>query len=403
LGEQTFEEMIGLDQRLEAVDRMCTQARAGGTVHDLLVSGLASSSGLHPSSVGRLVWLWLERCQRGDLARIVEVGRAGAIGTVGVVAPGNLCVATWQPMIEALLCGNQLVVRPGSGDPLAAANLKRALALVDGDVAACIEVATFARHDRQAWRDLLSRCDTLAAYGSDEAVAAVQALAEQPHNTVMVRRHGHKVSLAWLPADLVEQEDAMARWAEAFAHDVLVADGRGCMSLRALLTDVSPGGERGRDLMRHLAQGMATVAAHYHSGSIVPSDLASRRLFWEEAAFGAANTPSQVVVCRDVRADWGLVMRSTNSPLDLSTLGPGSRYLAICSLAGPVDLQHILAPLRGHLSTLARPQRCAMAIEEQALAAGFTRLCTPGRMQAPAIDEGLDGHRLGALFVRSSA
>ena len=400
-GAHPLEEMIKLDQRLEAVDQMCAQARTGGLSRGVLEADLASSSGLHPSSLDRLVSLWLERSQRADLARIVEVGRAGAVGTVGVVAPGNLCVATWQAMIEALLCGNQLIVRPGSGDPLAANNLKRALSLVDGDVAACIEVTSFPRGDSRAWRDLLSRCDALVAYGSDEAVAAIEALAAESRVSMKVRRHGHRVSLAWLPGDLVDDARAMAGWAQGLAHDVLVADGRGCMSLRALLTDVSPTSARGRRLMRHLAQGMAVMAARYRSGSISPPHRASRRLFWEEATFGAANTPSQVAVCRDVDMDWGIVMRSATSPIELSMLGPGARYLAVCSLADPVDLRHALAPLQGHLSTLARPQRCAEDIDEQALAAGFARLCTPGRMQAPAIDQGFDGYRLGSFFVRS--
>ena len=393
--------MCGLNQRLEAVDRMCTLARDSGPVRDALLVNLCSSSGLHSDSANRLFSLWLERCQRVDLARITEVGRIGAVGTVGVVAPGNLCVATWQAVTEALLCGNRVIVRPGSGDPLSAGNLKRALAMVDGEVAACIEVLSFERDDRHGWQTLASRCDAIAVYGSDEAVEAIQGLVVQAETSTPVRCHGHKVSLAWLPAELIDQREAMARWARGFAHDVLVADGRGCMSLRALLTDVELDSRRGRELIRHLREGMASMATRYRGGSISSADLASRRLFWEEAAFTAANAPSEVSLCRDEALDWAVVMRSVRSPLDLSMLGPGSRLLTVCAVAGPVDLAGVLAPLRGHLSTLARPVDCSGDIDQQAHIAGFTRLCVPGRMQAPAIDRGFDGHPLGAFFVRS--
>jgi hypothetical protein len=94
-------------------------------------------------------------------------------------------------------------------------------------------------------------------------------------------------------------------------------------------------------------------------------------------------------------------MRSVGAPIDLATLGPGGRLLTVCALASPVDLRRVLAPLQEHLSTLSRPRCCGEELDEQATLSGFTRLCRPGRMQAPAIDRGFDGHRLGAFFVRA--
>ena len=386
------------NHEVQAFLTLAERLAADPELRSLLEAGICDTSGLHPTSLTRLVDLWLGGLTANALGHVAESEGGGApLGTVAIIAPGNLCVATWQAMVEALVCGNRLLIRPGSGDPRAAENLRAVLARVSGDVAERIEILPFERDDLAAWRAMLARADGLMVYGGDGAVDQVAALAEEAGFKGPMRRHGHGVSLAILPAAILADEAQLRQLAPDLAHDALLADGRGCLSLRALLVEGALPAERWSEIADVLADAMTAVAQQLPQGHIATDLLASRRLLIEEAEFVAATAPGQALLRHDPAAGWAIVGWPQRRQLAPAALGPGARCLVMLPLAHRNELGAALAPMERWLSTLAVPRR-SIGVGHVALSAGFDRVCAAGQMQAPKADRPTNGYRPGQLL-----
>ncbi len=330
-----------------------------------LTKGLARTSGIEQASVARLAELWIDSLRGDAIARWQAAMSAGVlepVTPVGIVAPGNLFVATWTAMLEPWLCGCEVRVRVGSGDPLAAGLLAEAL-----DPEGLL-VRRFARDDRGAWAGFLGDLQAVAVYGGDEAVAAVRAIAADAGFAGAIRDHGHKVTIATLSADELMADAAR------IAHDALLADGRGCMSLRAVLVQ----GEFDPDV--GLADGgpwwrvFGEVAAGLPAGRVAPDLLAAIHLEAQRARMlGALGHDVRVVEVADAIV---IIDRRPRARIDPVDIGPGARLLKIMPAA----------PLSAELrACLARD-----GVEVRDL----------GRLQAPPVWRDPDGHPVGAVFLR---
>ncbi len=399
---RTLKPMLKPAPIVETVLALADRLRTDADLLSALESQVASSSGLHPCSLRRLVELWLDGLNRQALGRLASVAAASRpAGRVAIVAPGNLCVATWQAMVEALVCGNRVLVRPGRGDPHAAGNLQRVLALVEedrseSDLAERIEVLAFSRDDETGWRDLLARSDALMIYGGDAAVDAVVTQAATAGFVGPTRRHGHGVSLGLLPASVATSDDRLKMLAPAIAHDTLLADGRGCLSLRALLIEGDLDAERWQRIGDILAEAFTQAAARWPAGKIAIDMLAARRIRVEEAGFLAAN--GHGLFRQDPAGGWALISDPAAAPdrsLTLSDLGPGARCLVLLPLSERRQLQPMLRSLAPWLSGLARPESQGPALDALATEAGFDRSCSFGDLHRPEADQPTDGVRAG--------
>jgi len=392
---------------VDSLLQMTSRLRRDRGALSRLEAGIAQSSGLHPTSLRRLVELWLGGASPRSLGRMVALaeGRRPA-GRVGIVAPGNLCVATWQAMIEALVTGNTVRIRAGSGDRLAPGNLVRLLAETDEELAAQVELVQFERGDETGWRTFFDGLDALLIYGGDPAVESVARRAAEAGYAGPIRRHGHGVSLGLLPARLVEQPEQLMRLARGLAHDALLADGRGCLSLRALLVEGGLEGERGTRLGKLLAAAFADSAERLPPRQIAMDLLARPPRQVEEVGFLAATGDDGGWVHHEARAGWAIVARPSagmHAPLSLVDLGPGARCLVLLPLVDRQQLPAAMAPLRTWLSGLARPLAAATSIDPLAHQAGFDRTCPFGRLHAPDADVPTDGVSAGTGLLLPAA
>ena len=83
------------DDRARTVIELAVRGRSAGPIRAALLGGLADASGLHPTSVERLAQLWLASIDPAAVARWrARMGSGPAVSTAGIVAPGNLFVAT---------------------------------------------------------------------------------------------------------------------------------------------------------------------------------------------------------------------------------------------------------------------------------------------------------------------
>lgn len=396
---------IGQVRELEAISELTS--RAADPLDPLraeLIAGIAASAGLHPASLDRLVAMWSAGWQRPDLERAYRRGlgaHPGAfrpIGTVAIVAPGNLCVATWQAIVEALLAGNHVSVRPGSGDPLAAANFKAALQRIDPGLANRLSIQQFERGDVTAWLRWLVAADAVVVYGGDAAIAAILQLASEAGYTGRLRLHGHYQSIGLLTSELLGDPDALRMAIAGWAVDALLADGRGCMSLRALWWVGVLDAAKRAALRVAFAEAFARAAQLFPAGQLAPAWQATARLEAEAHAFVAAQRDDRWLEQGD---GWTILGSHGPIPAGARALGPGARTLAVYEAQDARDLQKQLMPWRGKLSTASVSLD---ADHDGVLGAldrlGVHRTCQPGAMQAPRADRAPDGHMPFAGLVR---
>lgn len=373
-----------------------------------LLEGIAETSGLHPSSVDRLTDLWAEAWMPPGPDQLLKRGLGHLppetwrpVEQVAVVAPGNLCVATWQAALEPLLAGCRVRVRSSTGDPRAAVNLLTSLAMIEPELATRIQTIAFDHQDAGAWRAFLTDVDALAIYGGDEAVGAVLQQAGSAGYRGRVRCHGHMQSLAVLQASDLDRPGL----AQALAHDALLADGRGCMSLRLVLLVGALTRQQERAFHAALAEAMAITARALPAGRIAPQWLAQQALEGDAWSFAAALNPTSIDLARGV--DWWLACAwrgpdaGPTSLAERADLGPGGRGLVVRAVADWPSLTGVLAPWRGHLSSAALHAPTQREAAQQALdALGVHRVCAPGQLQAPPADRAPDGHEPLIDFVR---
>ena len=328
-------------------------------IHEL-TAGLADTCGIEQASVRRLTELWLDSLAAGAIdrwQRRMGVGEREPVAGAAIVAPGNLFVATWTAMLEPWLCGADVRIRPGSGDPNGPSNL---IAALGGDG---LTTHIIARGDGNGWRAFLRDAQALAVYGGDEAVAAVRAIATDVGYVGEFRGHGHKLSIATLKGDEINV------LASDWAHDALLADGRGCMSLRGVRV-TGPFGlnEAGRKTF-------ARVAERLPAGVLPTAALAARRLLVEQARLDAAlGAPVQVHEFGDAAV---IEDRRPLPELEMHHVGPGARLVVIRPWA-PLSPQ-----LHAHLAIDAKAQQV-------------------GKMQAPAPWRDPDGYPVGEAFMRDA-
>ena len=394
-------------RELESIARLTARVMdPEDPVRATLLHGVAATSGLAPTSLERLVAMWAGAWQRVDLERALRRGlgpHPGAfrpVGRVAIVAPGNLCVASWQAMLEALLVGNHVSVRPGSGDPLSPGNLQKALELVDVELAARISLVRHDRHDEAAWRAWLHQADALTVFGGKSAVSGMLRIAGASGFAGRIRLHGHYTSFGVLDVALIEDDVSLRALVQAWAVDTLLADGRGCMSLRALwlVGQVEPAMRL--QVREALRWAMTRVAETLPPGRVDPAWAAEAALRSDMHAFLAA-TSDDAWIERD--ATWAVLGSAGGPAAGQEAFGTGARTLMVYEAVDAADLVAQLTPWRGHLSTASLAVDAdAHGILDALEGLGVHRTCQPGAMQAPRADRAPDGHLPFTGLVRQT-
>lgn len=376
---------------LDCLSHLAGQLQTPGSqAQRQLLAGLEQESGLQPASLDRLITLFARgyaapRLQ-AVLRRACAVGPWLPVGSVAVVAPGNLPVAAWQAVIEPLLAGNQVRVRPSHGHGQAVVNLQRALEAIDRRVAEQLTVLAFEREDLHGWQTLLNRAHCLAIHGSDEAVQAVLGRAAAMGWSGRLRVQGEMRSLAIL--DAAQWRLHPARLVRRLAEDALLADGRGCMSLRTVVA-VGLAPPEALELHAALQRALEQAAKRWPAGRAGSATTRQRQLSAETIEMQHFLSGGALVVAQ--RPDGWLATSSQPHWLGESWPGPGGRDLVLWTAADWGEVRLHLQPWRGRISTLAVAADPAEVkkIQEDLL---ISRLCRPGQMQAPRADRSVDGH-----------
>ena len=299
--------------------------------------------------------------------------------TCAVLLAGALPTPTLVALVAPLVLGSGVLAKTSLHDPVTAGWLARSLGEVDPGLGACLAVAPF-RGDDVACTEALLEADCVVASGSDETIARLRPRVLPPRRFVA---RGHRVSVAALGPEAVHGEPLASR-AAGLALDVALWDQLGCLSP----VSVFAAGDRAAAdrVAETLVEALERAERRLPRGRLAPGAAAAVAREREEAEFRAA-------AGRDVRllagASWTVVREEDASPRP----APLHRFVRVVPVAGCAELLDALRPLGPHLAGVALAGFGSESgdVARSLGALGASRLCAPGRMQAPPLAWHQDG------------
>ncbi len=311
--------------------------------------------------------------------------------TTAVVLAGQVPMPTLLSILLPLALRSPVLARQGSRDPVTAALVARSVSETDPEIGACLDVVSFPSSDT-AQLDALLEADCVVATGSDETTATLAARVRPPRR---VLRHGHRLSVAALGPEATGGGE-LERAAAGLALDISLWDQLGCLSPIAVYV-ADPDDEAVDRVARALAEALASSEARLPRGCIDP--VASAAIAHERAeAEMRAAAGRDVTVHASTGSAWTVVREDVSTPLP----APLHRFVRVQPVADEHALLEALRPLGSHLAGVAiqgfgtGTPGLIRALAE----AGASRVCAPGKLQAPPLSWRREGRGVLTPLVR---
>ncbi|AEW98566.1 acyl-CoA reductase [Streptantibioticus cattleyicolor] len=309
-----------------------------------------------------------DRLTRPDARETVYEAWA-PVGLLAHVAPGNAASVAPLSVVEGLLTGNLNVLKVSASDSPLALRILAELGAADptGRVAERIVALRFPSARREWLRLMCAHADAVAAWGGEEAVAAVAELVPPGCRVV---EWGHRISFAYLTTRAAADDGTL----DALAGDVCRFEQQACSSPQVVYLDTAEPDEVFAFAERFAAR-LAKVSGRHPAA---PSSVAERAEVTTTEL--VARLEEHLGLTRVFAAEdgsWRVLADSrpalTASPLHRSVwVKPLPRHEAIATLR----------PMRRYLQTAAVGGGPAEAAEvaRVLLAAGVTRITPVGSM-----------------------
>lgn len=305
--------------------------------------------------------------------------------------------AGWQSVALAWLLGSAVLIRPSTHLATLIEAFVRSLAHAAPALAAVTWVAHSSADDTTWNRALASHADAVVIHGSDDAVAAWQALARRD---ALVVAHGHRVSAAFLAAAGMS-EATLSENLRGLALDLCAWDQTGCLSPVTLY--VEAGGPVSPDevAQRLVAEALPAVEAALPPGPWGADVLAERTLFVRARMLEANVHSSHASHSSHSFGAAQVLVFADTAPLEGSCL---HRVLMVRPVASVDALVETLRRAAPHLQALAVGGPAALRAElgGRLATSGLNRVCAPGQMQRPPLSWSHDGRGCLRPLVRWS-
>ncbi len=300
---------------------------------------------------------------------------------------GNVPGLSIPAIVVSLLARSVAIVRDSSRQPLLTGLFLETLAENAPALAAMIVPVAWpsSRTDLEALA--VSAAARVEVYGSDQTITDIHR--RYPDRAIHTR--GTRISVGVVPA--ASDTD---RWADGFAEDMCMYEGRGCLSPRAIYV-VGTRSRRER-MVKRLAVALRRFDKLWPRRMQDLEDEVVRRAFIDRAELAMLNAEDdQVEVGRD--GTWCI---HATSGLEL-TAGAGMRCIMVVSArdeksvaesleASPVPIAAVGLAMEAH-------QDGYFELAALMRSAGATLVCAPGHMQSPPLSWSPDGgKRLGDML-----
>lgn len=351
-------------EHVEAVARVLDSWSDPGSPWRLaLERELPAATGFTPAMVREGLSLALADWTGDALRELVELETPPARkGVTAVLLAGAIPMPSILGLLAPLVVGSCVLGKCAARDPVTPRLLARCLRETEPELGRRLEVLDF-RGDDAARVAALCEADVVVATGSDETVARVRGR--------RVLRHGHGLSVAAVGSGACP--------AGELALDIALWDQLGCLSPVAVYARDADG------LALALAEALEQIGQRLPRGS-VGARAAALAVHERDAA--------ELRGARVLAGAGWTVVGETDAAWRPAPL---HRFVRVHPVADAADLLDALAPLAPHLAGLALAGFGAESprVARHAAALGASRVCAPGRLQAPPLAWPRD--RMGVL------
>ena len=333
-----------------------------------------------------------ETIEREQAALLSGSGRQWVpFSSTHIVLAGSIPMPSLLQPILSIACLSPVLVKPSSRDAVTAPLLAESIRDVDEEIGAALEVVSFPSHD-EAGLNLFLDSPCIVASGHD---ATIRSLADRLQSTTRLVAYGHRLSIVVIDSEFLS--DDLSGLAQEIALDGVLWDQQGCLSPAALYVAGPNSAEGVARLGPAIAKALEDLTETLPPGGIEPQTATQIVHERDQAALRSA-AGSATAVLSGADTSWTVVLEGDN----LWRPCPGHRFLRLYPVEDRQELEIALAPIGPHLSTaaLAAPPHSRPELANTLLALGATRICRPGRMQAPPLDWPHDGQSLLAPLVR---
>jgi hypothetical protein len=367
-------ERVSSDRIAEALARACGRWREPGfRARAATLAAAAAFSGQSPALLGASLEALLASFTADamlDLARLL----ATRDRLIGFVMPGNVMGAGLHELAQALIGGASVIVKASSLEPLFFAEFRRSLADIDASVAARIEVVVWDRSDRESTMAMARSCDRIVAFGDDDTIAAIAAIAGPK-----LIGFGSRLSGALLSRDSIAGPRAQPI-AAALARDVSLFDQRGCLSLHHVFIE-APRNEDACKFAELMAAEMAALARSMPSGAIRPiAEMTAARAARENARWRRIGG-APLVLWEGEDLAWTVIF----DPEAGFQPSPLCRTVCVSTVENQNELPARLSGVAQGLEGFAIDDPANRLEASRALLReiGVSYFCAPGQMQSP--------------------
>jgi acyl-CoA reductase-like NAD-dependent aldehyde dehydrogenase len=315
--------------------------------------------------------------------RALEPGgsrHAAGFPVTAVLLAGSIPMPTLLALLAPLALRSPVVAKCAARDRVTPRLVARSVAEADAELGRCIEVVDVRRDDAESLAGLLD-ADCVVATGSDAAVAAVRARLA-PWQRLVAR--GHRLSLAAVSrAALVP--DRLPDLARRLALDVALWDQLGCLSPQAVFAE---GEAEAEALAAALARELERLEVSAPRGA-TPAQAAAEIAHERADAELRRAAHQRVVLHASDTTAWTVVREIDCEPRP----APLHRFVRVHPVAGTAELLAAITPYGRHLAAVAVEGFGAQTGElvRGLLGLGASRVCAPGRLQAPPLTWPQDG------------
>jgi acyl-CoA reductase-like NAD-dependent aldehyde dehydrogenase len=360
---------------------------------------LAAVTRLHPDLLSMGLEFAFGAVTEDALRALVhrERGSASRPGPVAVfyALAGNVPALAVPPIVACLLARSVALIRDSERQPLVTEAFRESIARVRPELAEMIVPVAWAsanptKEAREIESLVVRAAKRIELFGSDSTVSSLSTryAALTPAETA---RHTTRLS-----AGIVTANADLDAAAEAFALDVVMYEGRGCLTPHALLVEGAK--SRADDFGATLAASLRRLEDRWPRARGTLEEESSRRAWIDRSEIALLSRDPNGAVLLGEEAEWCVSIGADAQP----TLGPGLRCVTVCAAADRDLTFRALArastPLAG-IGVASGDPRVIADLEATLRPTGVTLVCPAGRMQAPPIHWEQDGRRrLGDLL-----
>ena len=329
------------DIRAEALARLPASSGLSSRVCETLLDGMAAD--WTAARLRELVTIELGEPPALDVPVVRGEGTTLAVGPALCVqvAAGGVPGVGVTALLRSLLVKAPTLLKAGRGDVVLPSLYTRALAEVDRALAESVAVAYWPGDSRAHLHAALTRADVVVAYGSDESVAAVRALAPV---TARVVTYHHRISVGLVGREALSRE-AVRVVAADVAAAVAAYDQRGCVSPQIVYVEeggaLPPAGFAAR-----LASALGEAEALWPSATLEPADASRLQQVRGTAEMVALSSGGSV------HHGGGAAWTVTFEPRDVPAMAAAGRFVRVRPIDDAAELPRTLGALAAHLQTV---------------------------------------------------